>query len=627
MEFVPEANWVSGFEQLTHASAVLEHSFHISPPLSTQTTKITFFGCRPRHQLIDSDCNDKGPAANVCEAILEIIHHILPIFWTKVINIVIGLIMRQYPSLPFAGRLFRRFDDNTNSSYPTLSTWSVSNTVLPIMALTATANKTAIQDIHALLGLRDPLCLMQSFNRPNLYYAVQPKPSMKKKVVQTIAGFIRSQNATHTGIVYGFSKLKCEELAEKLRNDYGSSAKHYHAESHQIIQVWCVKQWRKVVSIYIYVLSSKISIKHTLFGVILHHLHANSPPTHQKPSNTPTRQQQPTPTSNIVMVRSQFLAQGVEGPFHLKCSKVSHPPSAAIFRVESAATSLAGVVIVVVTLFKFTDYTIPKPNIPGREDGVQVLRVVGFHRRAEVAYALWGDDSGYRQKACMLTATMQLVRYDFEALLMNKFHTLNGTCSILVSVPHYFVTRQVDFLVSGAGRWTAPEFLLSDDVLPMMLSDINSFGNIMLQEVITIQEIQQGNTPRCPSHSPLVIELWPFICGHDAPGSTTAHPESIAFLLPDAEYIYLHYRRGIKCSEMGVPCTEFSPSAGEAQLETLVAAIQRLSVVHRVIVLDDLDHLYALDKSFTDAVIKSLSSIDKLILVYGGKTVMISHDA
>ncbi|KAG1827904.1 hypothetical protein EV424DRAFT_1555001 [Suillus variegatus] len=38
------------------------------------------------------------------------------------------------------------------------------------------------------------------------------------------------------------------------------------------------------------------------------------------------------------------------------------------------------------------------PLEQGREDGVQVLRVVGFHRRAEVAYALWGDDSGYRRK-------------------------------------------------------------------------------------------------------------------------------------------------------------------------------------------------------------------------------------
>ncbi|KAG2086664.1 uncharacterized protein F5147DRAFT_791707 [Suillus discolor] len=81
-----------------------------------------------------------------------------------------------------------------------------------------------------LIGLCDPLCLMQSFNHPNLYYAaVQPKPSTKKKAVQAIAGFIKSQHATHTGIVHGFSKSECEELAEQLRNDYGLSAKHYCA--------------------------------------------------------------------------------------------------------------------------------------------------------------------------------------------------------------------------------------------------------------------------------------------------------------------------------------------------------------------------------------------------------------
>ncbi|KAG1887458.1 uncharacterized protein F5891DRAFT_1199921 [Suillus fuscotomentosus] len=56
--------------------------------------------------------------------------------------------------------------------------------------------------LKACLGLPNPLCLMQSFNHPNLYYAaVQPKLSMKKKVVQAIAGFIKSQHATHTGRV------------------------------------------------------------------------------------------------------------------------------------------------------------------------------------------------------------------------------------------------------------------------------------------------------------------------------------------------------------------------------------------------------------------------------------------
>ncbi|KAG1763106.1 ABC-2 type transporter-domain-containing protein [Suillus occidentalis] len=76
---------------------------------------------------------------------------------------------------------------------------------------------------------------------------------------------------------------------------------------------------------------------------------------------------------------------------------------AACFKTESAATSLAGVVVVVVALF--TGYTIPKPNIPG------ALRWIMY---------------------------INPVRYGFEALLMNEFHSLNGTCSMLVpSGPGY----------------------------------------------------------------------------------------------------------------------------------------------------------------------------------------------
>jgi len=71
----------------------------------------------------------------------------------------------------------------------------------------------------------------------------------------------------------------------------------------------------------------------------------------------------------------------------------------------------------------------------------------------------------------------------------------------------------------------------------------------------------------------------------------------------------------ILAREMGVPLPKISPSAPEARLDTLFAAIRRRAVVRRVIVLDDLDYLYALNKSFTDAVIKALSSIDQLVLV------------
>ncbi|KAG2144269.1 kinase-like domain-containing protein [Suillus clintonianus] len=97
----------------------------------------------------------------------------------------------------------------------------------------------------------------------------------------------------------------------------------------------------------------------------------------------------------------------------------------------------------------------------------------------------------------------------------------------------------------GAVRWTAPELLLSDDVQPTTLSDIYSLGSIMLQvlsgkvpwhetkrEVIIIQDIHHGNTPPCPSHSPLVNELWPFIrqCWSLSPASRPTAGTALEFI-------------------------------------------------------------------------------------------------
>ncbi|KAH7927701.1 ATP-dependent DNA helicase [Leucogyrophana mollusca] len=100
---------------------------------------------------------------------------------------------------------------------------------VPIMALTATANKSTIQDIVNSLSLRDPVTLTQSFNRSNLHYEVREKPGTKKKSIQMVAAYIQSQHHNDTGIVYCFSRNDCEEVAQQLRADYSLSARHYHA--------------------------------------------------------------------------------------------------------------------------------------------------------------------------------------------------------------------------------------------------------------------------------------------------------------------------------------------------------------------------------------------------------------
>ena len=100
---------------------------------------------------------------------------------------------------------------------------------VPIMALTGSANKDAIEDIKHNLAMRNPVCLAQSFNRPNLHYSVRKKPTLKKDLAQNIAGFIKTHHPTGTGIIYVLSRADTEDVAQKLREEWGIEARHYHA--------------------------------------------------------------------------------------------------------------------------------------------------------------------------------------------------------------------------------------------------------------------------------------------------------------------------------------------------------------------------------------------------------------
>ncbi|CAE6521724.1 unnamed protein product [Rhizoctonia solani] len=97
---------------------------------------------------------------------------------------------------------------------------------IPIMALTATANSKVRQDVIFKLGITGCVELVQSFNRPNLYYEVRKKG---KGVVTDIASYIRSHHHEQTGVVYCLSRAKCEEVAKELRERHNITARHYHA--------------------------------------------------------------------------------------------------------------------------------------------------------------------------------------------------------------------------------------------------------------------------------------------------------------------------------------------------------------------------------------------------------------
>ncbi len=94
---------------------------------------------------------------------------------------------------------------------------------IPILALTATATKRVQQDIIQQLALQQPGVHISSFNRPNLYYEVQPKERQSyNQLLKKIQSFKGS------GIIYCLSRRQVDEVAFRLQKD-GISALPYHA--------------------------------------------------------------------------------------------------------------------------------------------------------------------------------------------------------------------------------------------------------------------------------------------------------------------------------------------------------------------------------------------------------------
>jgi ATP-dependent DNA helicase RecQ len=100
------------------------------------------------------------------------------------------------------------------------------NADVPVIALTATATPKVQSDIIKNLGLRNPQIFLSSFNRPNLYYEVQPKVK-KEDTLKSIVRFI-SQNKGKSGIIYTTNRKTTEELAALLTQN-GIKAVAYHA--------------------------------------------------------------------------------------------------------------------------------------------------------------------------------------------------------------------------------------------------------------------------------------------------------------------------------------------------------------------------------------------------------------
>ena len=90
-------------------------------------------------------------------------------------------------------------------------------------AFTATATEDVRSDIRRILGLRDPLEIVTSFDRPNLRWLVE-HPTDK---FQALCTFLR-RYPDKSGIVYTLSRKGAEEVSRKL-TETGFRARPYHA--------------------------------------------------------------------------------------------------------------------------------------------------------------------------------------------------------------------------------------------------------------------------------------------------------------------------------------------------------------------------------------------------------------
>lgn len=145
---------------------------------------------------------------------------------------------------------------------------------VPVLAVTATASEHVRRDVCNILGLQphNTRVFRSTANRPNLRYAVRPKPDGTNAVTADMAAYIQHFHAANSGIIYTLSRKEADTVATSLNREYGITARAYHSDVSATTKERVQNQWMQgKVQVVVATIAFGLGINKPNVRFVLHH--------------------------------------------------------------------------------------------------------------------------------------------------------------------------------------------------------------------------------------------------------------------------------------------------------------------------------------------------------------------